>query len=118
MPGEFDDPRPDHERPQKAGGAGTGPLAQRLSEEFINAQNSIERTVQELRQRCRSLNEKMHRTLRELEVNQSGANVDLLAGFSEESMTVERLGRLLVDQRELLETAIDNTRAVTRRRLR
>ena len=113
---EFDDTV--EARPPKPGGSGNGPLAQRLSEEFINAQNSLERTVQELRQRCRALNERLHRTLRELEVNQSGANVDLIAGFSEESMTVERLGRLLVDQRELLETAIDNTRAVTRRRLR
>ena len=113
---EFDDSQ--GERPPKPGGSGTGPLAQRLSEEFINAQNSIERTVQELRQRCRALNERMHRTLRELEINHSGANVDLLAGFSEDSQSVERLGRLLVDQRELLETAIDNTRAVTRSRLR
>ena len=95
-----------------------GPLAQRLSTEFINAQNAMQITVQELRQKCRGLNEKLSRTLTSLETDQSGANIDMLAGISEEAMSAERLGRLLVEQRELMETAIDNTRAVTRRRVR
>ena len=95
-----------------------GPLAQRLSTEFINAQNAMQMTVQELRQKCRGLNEKLTMTLAGLESDHSGANVDMLAGISEQAMAAERLGRLLVEQRELLETAIDNTRAVTRRRVR
>ena len=95
-----------------------GPLAQRLSTEFINAQNAMQITVQELRQKCRGLNEKLSRILTSLETDQSGANIDILAGISEEAMSAERLGRLLIEQRELMETAIDNTRAVTRRRVR
>ena len=95
-----------------------GPLAQRLSTEFINAQNSMQMTIQELRQKCRGLNEKLTVALTSLERDQSGANIDMLAGISEEAMSAERLGRLLIEQRELMETAIDNTRAVTRRRVR
>ena len=92
-------------------------LAQRLSEEFINAQNSMERTVQELRQKSRALSDRLHQTISDLETARYSADVDQLVGLSEEAMGIERLGRLLVTQRELLETALDNTRAVTRRRL-
>ena len=95
-----------------------GPLAQRLSNEFINAQNSMQVTVQELRQKCRGMNERLNMTLESLEADQSGANIDFLAGLSEQAMAAERLARLLVEQRELMEAAIDNTRAVTRRRVR
>tara|TARA_Y100000592_G_scaffold98127_1_gene170416 strand:+ start:301 stop:675 length:375 start_codon:yes stop_codon:yes gene_type:complete len=95
-----------------------GPLAQRLSNEFINAQNAMQITVQELRAKCRGMNEKLNMTLASLETDQSGANIDMLAGISEQAMSAERLARLLVEQRELMEAAIDNTRAVARRRVR
>ena len=95
-----------------------GPLAQRLSNEFINAQNAMQITVQELRQKCRGMGERLNMTLSSLESDQSGANIDLLAGLSEQAMAAERLGRLLIEQRELIEAAIDNTRAVARRRVR
>ena len=95
----------------------TTTLAQRLSEEFINAQNSMERTVQELRLKSRALSDRLQQTISDLETARYSADVDQLVGLSEEAMGIERLGRLLVTQRELLEAALDNTRAVTRRRL-
>ena len=93
-------------------------LMQRLSEEFINAQNSIERTRQELTLRLRKLTERTQGALASLDQGGIGAEVDALAGIGEESLAIERLGRLFEEQRELIESAVDDIRGVTRRRLR
>ena len=93
-------------------------LMQRLSEEFINAQNSIERTRLELTQKLRGLTERTTTALADLDEGGMGARVDALAGIGEESLAIERLGRLFEEQRELIESAVDDIRGVTRRRLR
>ena len=95
-----------------------GELARRLSEEFINAQNSLERTRLELLRRGRQMKARIDSAIDELEKKQGQASLADVVGLSEDAMGVERLARLLEDQRELIESAIDNTRAVTRRRLR
>ena len=93
-------------------------LMQRLSEEFINAQNSIERSRQELGLRLRGLNQRTDQALKALEADGIGASVESIAGIGEESLAIERMGRLFEEQRELIESAVDNIRCVTRRRLR
>ena len=93
-------------------------LMQRLSEEFINAQNSIERTRQELAMRLRKLTERTQGAVEALDRGGIGAEVDALAGIGEESLAIERLGRLFEEQREMIESAVDSIRGVTRRRLR
>ena len=100
-----------------AGTAGRTPLLQRLSHEFINAQNSVERTVHEMRAKIRLAHERLGQALNSLESDGAGASLDGLVGLHEDGAAIERLARLLEDQRELLESSIDSCRAVSRRRL-
>ena len=96
---------------------GRSPLLQRLSHEFINAQNSVERTVHEMRGKIRLAHERLGKALKSLETEGPGAQLDSLVGLHEEGAAIERLARLLEDQRELLESSVDSCRAVSRRRL-
>ena len=97
--------------------AGRSPLLQRLSHEFINAQNSVERTVHERRGKIRLAHDRLGHALKSLENAGAGAELDGLVGLHEDGAAIERLARLLEDQRELLESSIDSCRAVSRRRL-
>ena len=96
-------------------GVGTSSLMQRLSQEFISAQNSMDRTVLELRTKMRSIHQKLDVVLNELENNGVSAGVERLSGIGEEGLAVERLSRLLRDQRNDIEDGIDNVRACSRR---
>ena len=90
-------------------------LMQRLSQEFIAAQNSMDRTALELRTKIRSMHQKLDILLKELEEQGVTAGVERLAGIGEEGLAVERLSRLLRDQRNDIEAGIDNVRACSRR---
>lgn len=96
-------------------GVGTSNLMQRLSQEFITAQNSMDRTVLELRTKMRAIHQKLDVVLMELENQGVTAGVERLAGLGEEGLAVERLSRLLRDQRNDIESSIDNVRACSRR---
>lgn len=104
--------------PPDFGPTGRSPLLQRLSHEFINAQNSVERTVHEMRAKIRLAHENLGQTLKSLETEGAAAQLDGLVGLHEDGAAIERLARLLEDQRELLESSIDSCRAVSRRRLK
>ena len=94
---------------------GTTNLMQRLSQEFISAQNSMDRTVLELRTKMRSMNQKIETVLLELEENGVTAGVERLSGIGEEGLAVERLSKLLREQRNDIESGIDSVRSCARR---
>ncbi len=96
-------------------GVGTSNLMQRLSQEFISAQNSMDRTVLELRTKMRAMHQRLDVVLNELETQGVAAGVERLSGIGEEGLAVERLAKLLRDQREDIESGIDNVRACSRR---
>ena len=73
-------------------------LMQKLSENFIAAQTSMDATVGDLRVRLRGMIARMEVILNELEDEGVGADVSALAGLSDDSASVERLARRLGEQ--------------------
>ena len=94
---------------------GSNRLMQRLSSEFITAQNSMERSVVELRAKLRASAERLRYVLEDLEENGLTARVDRLSGIGEEGMAIERLSRQLKEQKEDIEKSIDAARSCSRR---
>lgn len=101
--------------PPGRGATGSDLLMQRLSAELISAQNSMDRTVMDLRTKMRSMIERLSYTLEELEQNGPTAGVARLGGIGEEGLAVERLSRQLKEQKEDIEKSIDAARACSRR---
>ena len=83
-------------------------LMQRLSENFIAAQTSMDATVGDLRVRLRGLVARMEVVLNELEDSGVSADVSALAGMSDDSASVERLARRLGEQQVNVLTASQN----------
>ena len=95
--------------------AGSNALMQRLSSEFITAQNSMDRTVTNLRTKMRAMGARIEHVLNQLEREGPTAGVEQLAGIGEEGLAVERLARQLREQKEDIEKSIDAARACARR---
>lgn len=95
--------------------AGSNALMQRLSAEFITAQNSMDRTVTHLRTKLRAVGARVENVLIQLEQEGPTAGVDQLAGIGEEGLAIERLARQLREQQEAIEKSIDAARTCSRR---
>jgi len=90
-------------------------MFQRMSKDFIDAQQAVNRTVQELRVKVRNMYERLGHTLTELEHKGPEARLEPLAGLHEEGAAVERTARILSDQLEHLERGCDAVRGVSRK---
>ena len=101
--------------PHGHGPNGSDLLIQRLSAELVSAQNSMDRTVMDLRTKMRSMIDRLSYTLEDLEQNGPTAGVGRVAGIGEEGLAVERLSRQLKEQKEDIERSIDAARACSRR---
>ena len=86
-----------------------------MSQDFVQAQQSVNRTVNVLRSKMRVMHERLGRSLNALEVHGAGASLVELPGVHEDGVAVERISRQLQDQLESMERAYDTIRAVTRR---
>lgn len=95
--------------------AGSNALMQRLSSEFISAQNSMDRTVTSLRTKLRATAARINHVLDSLEQEGPTAGVEHLAGIGEEGLAIERLARQLREQKEDIEKSIDSARTCSRR---
>ncbi len=95
--------------------AGSNALMQRLSSEFISAQNSMDRTVTNLRTKMRAMGARLEHVLSQLEQEGPTAGVEQLAGIGEEGLAIERLARQLREQKEDIEKSIDAARTCSRR---
>ena len=103
------------EQPTTGSTVGSNQLMQRLSAEFITAQNSMDRTVMDLRTKMRAMGARINAVLAELENEGPTAGVGRLAGIGEEGLAIERLSRQLQSQKEDIEKSIDSARACSRR---
>ena len=88
---------------------------QRLSTEFITAQNYIHSTLTNMRTKMRAMGARIEHVLNQLEREGPTAGVEQLAGIGEEGLAVERLARQLREQKEDIEKSIDGAWACARR---
>ena len=108
-------PPPADKKSPPPASAGSNALMQRLSSEFISAQNSMDRTVTNLRTKMRAMGARLDHVLRQLEQEGPTAGVEQLAGIGEEGLAIERLARQLREQKEDIEKSIDAARTCSRR---
>ena len=90
-------------------------MFQRMSKDFVDAQQTVGRTVQELRVKVRDMHDRLGHCLVELEHKGPEARLDPLIGLHEQGAAVERTARILAAQLESLERGCDAVRGVSRK---
>jgi len=90
-------------------------IFRRLSVEFINAQNAVEGTKQQLRARLRSMRDRIDRHLQLLEA-EGVPDPGQVGTLHEEGAAVDRMSRVLAEQHNMLEDALGTVSRVAGRK--